>query len=249
MLPVRRALASFLLTSLLPLAAVMPLAGQAGQPGGVRKAAPPVLHAFTLKHQRAAEAITFVHPLLTAWGTVELQPGGNTLVIRDTQAAIDRILPRLKAFDHPLRPLGLEIFIVRAQRAQTSPRVVSSDLPHDLTERLRQILPYDIFRLHAQARRETREGKQENVPLGDDYRISFRVGTVLEDGRIKLNDFRIDRRSPRKVGLLHTHLTLWLNETTSLGLAKSEASNEALMVVMTLSGQEPASAAGAERRR
>jgi hypothetical protein len=248
MLPVRRALASCLLMSLLPLAAVMPLAGQAGQSGGVRKVAAPVLHAFALKHQRASEAIALVHPLLSPRGTVELQPRGNTLVIRDTQAAIDRILPVLKGFDHPLRPLGIEIFIVRAQRAQTSPRVVVSDLPDGLTERLRQILPYEIFRLQAQARLETREGEPVTFELGDDFEISFRVGTVLDDGRIKLNDFRIDRRSPRKVGLLHTHLTLWLDQTMSLGLAKSEASREALMVVMTVNGREPARA-GAERRR
>lgn len=235
--------------SLLPLAAVMPLAGQAGRPGGVRKVAAPVLHAFALKHQRASEAIALVHPLLSPRGTVELQPRGNTLVIRDTQAAIDRILPVLKAFDHPLRPLGMEIFIVRARRAQTSPRVVVSDLPDGLTERLRQILPYEIFRLQAQTRLDTREGESVTFELGDDFQISFRVGTVLDDGRIKLNDFRIDRRSPRKVGLLHTHLTLWLDQTMSLGLAKSEASQEALMVVMTVNGREPARTAGAERRR
>ena len=52
-----------------------------------------VLHAFTLKHQRASDAIPLVHPLLSERGTVELQPGDNTLVIRDSPGALARILP------------------------------------------------------------------------------------------------------------------------------------------------------------
>jgi hypothetical protein len=243
MLPVRRAFASVLLMSLLPLAAAVPLPGQSGRVG---KAAAPVLHAYALKHQRASEAVALVSPMLSPKGTIELQLEGNTLVIRDTQAAIDRILVVLRRFDHPPRPLGMEIFIVRAHRAPAPPRAVPSDLPGDLTQRLQQILPYEVFRLQAQARLDTREGEEVTFNVGDDYQISFRVGTVLADGRIKLNDFRIDRRSPRKVGLIHTHLTLWLDQTMSLGLAKSEASREALMVVMTVSGRQPARA---ERRR
>src|SRR6201999_1823572 len=49
-----------------------------------------VLQAYTLRHQRASDAVALVYPLLSRKGTVELQPGGNTLVIRDVQSALNR---------------------------------------------------------------------------------------------------------------------------------------------------------------
>jgi hypothetical protein len=232
MLPMRRALASCLVMSLLPCLAGLaagPLSGQQ-----IKRPAEPVLHAYALKYQRASEAVSLVHPLLSANGTVELQPAGNTLVIRDTPAALARILPVLRGFDHPQRRLQLELFIVRASRSQTSPRVMTSDLPEQLTHRLRQILPYEMYRMEAQALLGALEGESVTFDMGPDYQVSFRMGTLLGDGRVKLTDFRISRRSPKKSGLIHTHLNLWVDQTMSLGLAKSEESREALMVVLTM---------------
>jgi type II/III secretion system protein len=230
MLPARRALASCLTASLLLLLAAA-AAAQAKRPEPET-----VLHAFALQHQQASDAVPLVNPLLSPYGTVELQPQRNTLVIRDTQAAVDRILPVLRGFDHPARPLRLEIYIVRASRAAVSPAVEQSDLPEGLTRRLRLLLPYEVYRMQAQARLRTQEGEKVFYDLSDDYRVSFRLGTVMADGRIKLNDFQIERRDTRPANLIHTHLTLWLERTTSLGLAKSEESKEALMVVLTLRG-------------
>src|SRR5688572_10452442 len=59
----------------------------------IRKDGELVLHAFTLRHRAATEAIQLVSPLLTKRGTVELQPATNTLVIRDTPAALGQIIP------------------------------------------------------------------------------------------------------------------------------------------------------------
>src|SRR3954465_11411347 len=76
------------------------------QPAGKTKAAVAgsvVLQAYTLRHQRASEAVALVYPLLSRKGTVELQPGGNTLVIRDVPAALNRIAPVLRNFDHAPR--------------------------------------------------------------------------------------------------------------------------------------------------
>jgi hypothetical protein len=239
MLPLRRALASCLVMSLSALALAGPAAAQAG-PGTPRKAGGTVLHAFAFKYQQASDAVALVHPLLSPGGTVELQPRGNTLVIRDNQAALNRILPVLRGFDHPVRHLRLEIFIVRASRVSVSPAVEQSDLPDQLTRRLRQILPYEIYRLQAQAQLATQEGEAVTFDLSDEYRVSFRLGTVLPDGRVKLNDFQIRRRASRPADLIHTHLNLWLDQTMSLGLAKSEESMEALMVVLTLRSEDTA---------
>jgi type II secretory pathway component GspD/PulD (secretin) len=202
-----------------------------------------VLHAYTLRYQQAIEAIPLIQPLLTGRGTLELQPGGNTLVIRDTAAALARIVPVLRGFDHPAQPLRVEILIVRASRtAAVSPQVSHSDLPESLTRRLRELLPYENYEMQAQAQLASQEGQAVAYELGDDYAVSFRLGTLLEARRIKLANFEVGRRAAKgksAVPLVHTSLNLCLDQTMSLGLARSEGSRDALIIVVTVRRGDP----------
>lgn len=234
MLPVRRIVLSFLCIAWLAMPAAV---AQVQVPR--RDANESVLHAYTLQHRRASDAISLVFPLLSQKGTVELQPATNTLVIRDSQAALSRIIPVLRGYDHPSRPLDLEIYIVRAFKSGVSggPPSVHSDLPAAVTRRLRATLPYDVYEVRAQARLGSREGQAVTYALGGEYEVSFRLGTLLEGQRVRLSDFRILRRTQeRRVGspLIHSNLVLALEQTTSFALAKTEESREALVVVMTV---------------
>jgi hypothetical protein len=187
----------------------------------------------TFKHKRAADAVPLVSPLLSPRGAVEL-PGNNTIVIRDTLAYVSRIVPVLLSFDHPARPLKLDVFIVKASRALVSPPIRRSDLPEPITRKLREVLNYDVYELQAEGQVWMMEGQEVTYGVGD-FELSFRAGTMLDGGKVKLSNFRIYRQSegPTDKGL-HTNLNLVLGKTMSLGLARSEASREALMVVMTL---------------
>jgi len=231
-LPVR------LLASVLALLILAPglTAQAAGKTGAAAVAGAVVQQAYTLRHQRASEAVALVYPLLSRKGTVELQPGGNTLVIRDVPAALNRIVPVLRNFDHAPRLMRLEVVIVRASRNVVSPQVRHSDLPEQLTKRLRDLLAYDNFDMQAQAQIGGTEGQPVLYELGQDYKVSFRFGTLMDDQRVKLSSFRVSRRGEGhpETNLLQTNLTLWCDQTISLGLAKSEGSREALMVVLTL---------------
>jgi hypothetical protein len=235
MSPVRRITASLLVLSFLAAAcAAQP--GPSGNPGDL------VLHAYTLKHRKASEALAVVSPLLSGRGTVELQPGTNTLVIRDTIATLGRIVPALRSYDHPARPLTLEIYIVRATR--TAGTELRSDLPEPLALRLRSLLAYNVYKVQAQALLGSYEGQAVTYALSGDYEVSFRVGTVIAPGRVKLSDFRFSRRNSRGGQqpqlLLNTNLSLRMDQMTSLGVARSETSPEALMVVLILREGETA---------
>lgn len=238
--PVLRSLPSLPLRFLVSLLGVLILSpALLAQPAGKAAAGAAevvVLQAYTLRHQRASDAVALVYPLLSRKGTVELQPGGNTLVIRDVQTALNRIVPVLRSFDHAPRPMRLEVLIVRASRNTVSPQVRHSDLPEQLTKRLRDLLAYDNFEMQAQAQLSGVEGQPVVYDLGQDYKVSFHFGTLMDDQRVKLTSFRISRRAEGRpeTNLLQTNLTLWCDQTISLGLAKSEASREALMVVLTL---------------
>ena len=192
------------------------------------------LEAYTLQHQPAAEAIELVRPLLSPRGTVELQPKGNTLVLRDSLAALARIVPVLRSFDHPARPVRLEILVVHASTSAVSP-AVGTTVPRALAENLRRLLRYDTFTLQAQADLLTLEGQQVVFDMGNGYAVRFQLGTLLASRRIKLHGFRVTRGGDPSTPdeLINTNLNLFLDQTVTLALARREGSASALMVVIT----------------
>lgn len=200
-----------------------------------------MVQAYTLEHQPAVEAIGLIHPLLSERGAVELQPGGNTVVIRDTVEIVHRALELLKEFDHPTSPISLEIKIVRAGLGSTEPEA-NRGLSPALLARLRELLRYQNYRLLADTRIVVREAEEVAYRLGDDFRVSFRMGTLMADRRIKLHGFQVAHRlgNPEPKELIHTNLNLWLSKPMILGLAREEASKEALMVILTCNLERPA---------
>ena len=202
-----------------------------GAVGAAAQAEPPLLvHAYTLRHQPAAEALVLVHPLLSPQGSVQLQPGGNTLVVRDEAAVVERVSALLREFDHPALRLALRIQVVRAGDGGDGER-----LDPELTERLRELLRYDSYRVVAAADLEGREGELASYELGEEYRIAFQLGTLMSGERLKLHDFEVTRRGgredPRR--LLRTQVNLRLGRPMILGLAKDESSRRALLLVLT----------------
>ena len=224
--------------------------GEAADEGGL------ALEAYTLQHQPAAEAIELVRPLLSPRGTVELQPKGNTLVLRDSLAALARIVPVLRSFDHPARPVRLEILVVHASTSTVSPPVETT-VPKALAENLRQLLRYDTFTLQAQADLLTLEGQQVVFEMGNGYAVRFQLGTLLANRRIKLHGFRVTRGGGAAAPgeLINTNLNLFLDQTVTLALARREGSASALMVVITCrvvdlpAGAPPVGQDGRRRRR
>ena len=197
-----------------------------------------IVHAYTLKHRRATEAIALVSRLLSRNGTVELQPATNTVVIRDTAAYVNRIIPVLNNYDLPARPLTLELYIVRATRSAVSPPVPRSNLPEEVTRELRQMLSYDNYDVQARAQLTSLEGQAVTYVVGGEYEVGFRVGTVQGGQWIRLSDFRISQRMENRAAdqllVRGKSLNLPLGKTMCVGLARDESSASALMVVLTM---------------
>lgn len=189
-----------------------------------------VVHAHTLRHQPAAEALALIHPLLSQRGSVQLQPGGNTLVVRDEAAVVKRITALLREFDHPAQKMAMRIQVVRAGDGGNGEK-----LGPELAGRLRELLRYDSYRVMAETDLEAREGEQVGYELGQEYRIVFQLGTLMSGERIKLHDFEVTRRAeveePQR--LLRTQVNLRLGRPMILGLTKDESSRRALLLVLT----------------
>jgi len=189
-----------------------------------------LVHAYTLRHQPAAEALVLVHPLLSRRGSVQLQPGGNTLVVRDEAAVVERVTALLREFDHPAQKVAIRIQVVRAGDGAEG-----QTLAPELAKRLRELLRYDSYGVMAAADLEAREGEGVSYELGEEYRITFQLGTLMSGERLKLHDFEVTRRAEaeERQRLLRTQVNLRLGRPMILGLAKDESSRRALLLVLT----------------
>ena len=202
----------------------------------------------TLLHQPVAEAVALVYPLLSDDGRVEVRPGDNALVVRDLPAVVARVAALLDDFDHPALGVDLEVRIVGAGPDGES-GAAPSGLPPELVARLKELLRFSSYRLMAAARLAVAEGSEVSRRLGDEYRVDFRMGRLEADRRIKLHGFRIFRGAEREEPkpLIHTNINLRLDQPMVLGLARTEASERALMVVLNCS--RPAAAANRAEER
>lgn len=243
----RSALRSLLCCWLLVLLAVASGAAAQGTAAGEMDVSPLTLYAHTLENQPAIEALPMVYPLLSDRGAVELKPKENTLVVRDLETNVRRIARVLEEYDHPRRPVAIEIQLVKATAEVFSPTRLSR-LPEPLLKRLQDLLPYHSYQLLAGTRLHSREGEQVRYRLGSRYRVEFRIGTLLDDRRVRLYGFQLTGDAARGKALIHTNLNLRLDQTLYLGLATSESSEEALMVVVTARAAPEARAEPREER-
>jgi len=205
--------------------------------------APLVTKTFNLRYRAASEAIALVHPLLTARGALELRPIENTLVIRDVAEAVEQAVALLTEFDAPLATLQFGVRIVSASLGGGDSRDDNSEaLPRALLERLRELLGFDRFELLSDTVLSAAENQSLEAWVGPEFQVRFRVGIVQVDRRIKLHDFQVARRQEDGAPevMIHTNLSLWLDKPIVLGLARTESSERALMVVIdcTLEGQQ-----------
>jgi hypothetical protein len=227
-----------LVAAALAVAGAGALAAQAGRvpaPAATPAADPLRLHAFSLEHQRAEEALPLVQPLLSNRGSVELQAATNTLVVRDSLSALVRVTAALRAFDHPSRAVAFDVQLVRAGLSGISPQPPASPLEPGLQLRLERLFRYQGYRLLARARLDTREGEEIAYEMAGGYRVSFRLGTMVGERRIKLSGFRIARREAgnQESELVHTAVNLWRSQPFVLALSRDEGSPSALLVVLT----------------
>lgn len=185
---------------------------------------------FALVHQSAADAVSLVYPYLSEAGTVELRPGGNALVVRDTPDVIANLTGLLRDFDRPAQNLKLEIQLISAGAGEAG----ESGLSPELETRLQKLLRYRSYRLVASSKVDASEGLDVLAALNADYEVDFRFGLVGADRRVKLNGFRVLRRDGDAgvKPLIHTNLNLSLGLPMVLGLARTESSERALMVVL-----------------
>lgn len=189
---------------------------------------------YPLEHRDVQEALELVEPLLSDRGTARPLPGGHTLEVRDTAERLERVMEVLRSFDRPVRGYKMELMVIRARPISVSPPPPPpEEIPRELLERWRNLLRYEYYELVARKEWAAPVDRKVTEELGAGYRVSFHLSKIYGSRRVKLQDFRLLRRSEKGLDeLIHTHLNPHLDQILSLGLAKDEASRTALMVVV-----------------
>lgn len=229
------------LSPLLALGAAAPVWGQSATPSPevskeTRGEPRRQLYAYTLRHQPARDAFDVVQRMLSPDGKITLRPGSRTLEIRDTPEIIRQVGSFLRGFDHAPLTLDLELMVVRAITLPVSPQLQDSpEIPRELISGWREFLRFQSYRLLARAELEPRENEEVTYEMADGYRVSFHVGTLLANRRIKLHGLRLSHmpegKRPEKV-LIHSTITPRLGKPMTVGIPQGDDDRSALMLVV-----------------
>lgn len=193
---------------------------------------------FQLHFRPAREAALLVEPLLSADGSVLLQPKLNAITVRDTAAVLERVAAVVAAWD--VAPLNYTIRL-RVLLASTAPPTPGPAAPliSGVGSELQQLFRFTSYRELDTVVVTAAEGSAVEAAVADRYHVRFTVRAVPQDAeRLQLSQLEFQRRVPVNGGgeklqpLLRTTLTLRAGQPFVLGAARSEEANRALVLVL-----------------
>jgi hypothetical protein len=188
------------------------------------------VRSFQLRFREADKAAGVIKPLMSAQGTLSIQPSTNTLVVTDQAANVERIAGAIEKFDLPARSFRLELKLVSAGRAPQP--AIPADLK-DIAAKLSGVLKFNSFQKVGELKVEGKEGDPV-IGKVDPYRAEFKFGEYDPvSGTIRLNEFQLSRvQGNELVPALRTSLNLRIGQMVVLGASKDPQSQRALMLVL-----------------
>jgi hypothetical protein len=183
---------------------------------------------FQFKYKDADRAAAMIKALLSAEGSMSIQPTANSLVVTDHADNIKAVATALNDFDAPARTVKLSVRLVAASKAEIAPKPVEElkDIAKSFA-----MLGYNAVESIGSADVESREGEPGTIDLGDGYRADFKFGEYdPASDSVKLNDFRLSRLQKDQLTQLYkTTLNLKIGQTVIVG-AKRPAGGRALSI-------------------
>ena len=187
---------------------------------------------FTFKYRDVDKASTVVKPLLSAEGTISIQPGTKSLVITDRAENLKAVAKAIADYDVAPQSFRLTVRLVSAGRVAPEAARADADLK-DVAPKL-AMLRYNALESAGQAEFEGKEGDPGIVEMPTGYRADFKLGEY--DGAsdsIKVSDFHLSRlQADQLTSLLKTTLNLRLGQTYIVGATRSAQSQRALLIVL-----------------
>ena len=187
---------------------------------------------YQFKHKEAEKAATAIKTLVSAEGTVSIQPSTNSVVITDHAANLKEISAALQRFDVAPQPVLLSVRLVTAARVASAGRV--PEAIKDVASKL-ALLRYNSFESIGAVNVTGREGEPGIVELGNGYRADFRFGEYdTATNSIPLADFKLARLADDQLSQIYkTTLNLKVGQTLIFGATRDPQSQRALIVIVS----------------
>ncbi len=185
---------------------------------------------FAFKHKQADKAANVIKSMLSAEGSMSIQPASNSLVVTDLAENLKRIAAALVTFDAPAQALQLSIRLVSAARgAENKVDPLLADVASKLA-----LLRYNVLESIGAAQASGSEGEPGVVSING-YRADFRFGEYdPASDSVKVVDFKLFRTEGDQLApMLKTTLNLKVGQTVIIGATKDPQSQRALMIVVT----------------
>ncbi|MCI0655594.1 MAG: hypothetical protein L0170_00805 [Acidobacteria bacterium] len=202
---------------------------------------------FTVRFKDVNDVYLLIEPLLSAKGSVAMQPRLKTLAVTDDADTLLRVEEMIRSYDLPPKNVEVALQLILAstegQPEKISPRI------RGVIDKLNEISTrWSDYRLLGSATVTASEGEKASVEMGQDYRISFAVDYASgEQQLVRFKRFTLDRRDPAKgpetsgesyTRVLDTALNLKEDKLYIFGASKMEGSNRALFMTITASARQ-----------
>jgi Bacterial type II/III secretion system short domain len=185
---------------------------------------------FVFKHKQADKAANVIKTILSAEGSMSIQPSTNALVVTDLPENMKKIAAALATFDAPVQSLQLSIRLVSAGRgAQNKVDPALADVASKLA-----LLRYNVLESLGTAQANGKEGEPGVVSI-QGYRADFHFGEYdPASDSVQVADFKLFRLEGDQLApLLKTTLNLRIGQTVIIGATRDAQSQRALMIVVT----------------
>ena len=201
---------------------------------------------FAVRFKDVNDVYLLIEPLLSARGSVQMQPRLKTLAVTDDEETLKKIEAMIQSYDLPPKNVDVALQLILAttekQPEKISPRI------RGVIEKLNEISTrWSEYRLLGSTTITASEGDKASVEMGEDYRISFAVDYVSDEQRlVRFKRLTLDRRDasrdPEANGetysrVLDTAFSLKEDKLLVLGATKLESSNRALFMTITASAR------------
>jgi len=200
---------------------------------------------FQLHFRPAREAALLVEPLLSAEGSLLIQPKLNAITVRDSAAVLERVAAAVAAWD--VAPTNYTIRL-RVLLASTTPPTPGPAAPliSGVGSELQQLFRFTSYSELDTLLVTAADGATVEAGVADRYHIRFAVRAVPQDAeRLQLAQLEFTRRVAAEGGaeklqpLLRTTLTVRTGQPFVLGAAGSEEANRALVLVVLAEREVP----------
>ncbi|MCX7895911.1 MAG: hypothetical protein N2447_08180 [Thermoanaerobaculum sp.] len=207
--------------------------------------APQEVRVFQLRFKPAREAAALVEPLLSPDGSLLIQPRSNTLTVRDIPAVQKRVAEALASFDVPPEAYRIRLRFILASTAPPTPGP-AAPLLEGIGKELGEVFRFTSYQELDTLVLAATDGANVEGEAAGKFLFRFVVrGSAKDRDRVQLQGFELYRKAAKADGgeelrlLLRTTLSLRLQQLAVLGAARSEASNQALVLVFWAQREEP----------